>query len=151
MCRTHNPKLKSTTYLPGPPLASLGQASNVVWEVRAWLALRRPGVGIPDPNIPTFLFNTITFLLVSTLLHACSFCSQPGTPYHMVWACKKTPSLSYNPCPTYGQWAGQLANTNLSVQRSLAERAASADKGFLGWGRPPLGEHLTVSAWSSLQ
>lgn len=69
----------------------------------------------------------------------CNFCHQPGTLYHMVWECQKTPSLTPNPHPTYEQWADQLASSDLSVQRILVERAraASADQGFPDYRRPP--------------
>lgn len=72
-----------------------------------------------------------------TLLHAiyptqypstCNFCPTPGTLYHQIWECQKTPGLAPITSPSYKQWVNRLTSPDLGIQRELVKRAWTASR-----------------------
>lgn len=73
----------------------------------------------------------------STLLHSiyptqypslCNFCPTPGTLYHQVWECQKTPNLPPISYPTFEQWMARLVDPDLGHQQELVKRAWTASR-----------------------
>lgn len=72
-----------------------------------------------------------------TLLHAiyptdypatCHYCPAPGTLYHQVWECQKTPDLHPIPNPSIQQWTARLTSKDPTFQLDLVQRARAASR-----------------------